>query len=297
VASTDGVGTKAQIASAVGRYDTIGLDLVAMNVDDIVVYGARPLFFLDFVMTGAVDPGQVEDIVRGVANGCKQVGCALLGGEVAEHPGTMGRGEFDLVGFVVGSVDRKELITGTSIRPGDRVIGLTAPGLRSDGYSFVRKIFADRSLNEPAYPDADHSLGDELLRPSAILTPMVLDLLRAVDVHGLAHVTGGGIAANAARILPPDCDLVLHRGSWPVPPIFVEMRRSRGITTRAMEDAFGLGIGMVVVVPPEAEEQALQILARGAVPTPTLTIGEVTPGSGRAAFAGASQEVFWREKL
>ena len=199
VSSTDGVGTKALIAQATGRFDTIGIDLVAMCVDDLVCQGAEPLFFLDYIAVGKLDPDHIEQLVEGVAEGCRQAGCALIGGEMAEHPGAMEPGEFDLVGFAVGVVERDQLLSGDAVRPGDVVIGLPSPGLRSNGYSLARRVFFDaagRGLDEPAYEGARHSLADELLEPSVIYSPAMQALLRQVDVHAAAHITGGGLAVE-----------------------------------------------------------------------------------------------------
>lgn len=282
VASSDGVGTKSLLCTAAGDYRSIGLDLVAMNIDDIVVYGARPLFLLDYLVVGDVIPEMVEDIVAGIADGCRQVGCALLGGEVAEHPGTMASGEFDLAGFVIGTVDRDELITGASIVPGDVVIGIAAAGMRSDGYSFVRKIFAETPLDAPAYAAADHSLLDELIRPSRIYTPAVLDIIARVDVHGIAHVTGGGIATNLTRVLHGSVDARVNRGAWPIPPIFAEMRRVGGVTAEALEDSLPIGIGMLLVV--GADDAATVIDACVAAGHEAYRIGDIVDGGGVARF-------------
>ncbi len=282
VASTDGVGTKSLLCTAAGDYRSIGLDLVAMNVDDIVVYGARPLFLLDYLVVGKVIPEMVEDIVAGIAEGCRQVGCALLGGEVAEHPGTMAPGEFDLAGFVIGSVDRDTLITGGAIVAGDVVVGIAAAGMRSDGFSFVRKIFADTALDAPAYPTADHSLLEELIRPSRIYTPTVLEVIDRVDVHGVAHVTGGGIATNLSRVLPDGVDALVHRGRWPIPPIFAEMRRVARVAAEALEESLPIGIGMLLVV--RAGDAAAVIEACEAAGHEAYDIGEIIDGGGIARF-------------
>ena len=202
VSSTDGVGTKALIAQSTGRFDTIGVDLVAMCVDDLVCQGAEPLFFLDYIAVGKLDPDRIEQLIEGVALGCRQAGCALIGGEMAEHPGAMEPGEFDLVGFAVGVVDRDRLITGEHVARGDVLIGLPSPGLRSNGYSLARKVLlesAGRDLQEPAWPGAHHSLGDELLVPSVIYAPAIATLLRHVDVRAIAHVTGGGLPGQPGR--------------------------------------------------------------------------------------------------
>jgi phosphoribosylformylglycinamidine cyclo-ligase len=281
VSSTDGVGTKAMVARAAGRYDTIGLDLVAMCVDDIVCQGAEPLFFLDYISVGKLDPDQVDLLVTGVAEGCRQAGCALVGGEMAEHPGAMEPGEFDLVGFAVGVVERDRLITGEHVRPGDALIALPSPGLRSNGYSLARRVLLDlagRSLDEPAYPGARHSLADELLEPSVIYAPAVNALQRAVDVRAVAHVTGGGIVGNLARVLPGNCDAVVRRREWEVPRIFSEIQRAGEVADAEMARVFNLGVGMIAVVPQADLFRALDDLrAHG---QRAALIGEVVEGRG-----------------
>ena len=205
VSSTDGVGTKALVAQETGRFTTIGVDLVAMCVDDLVCQGAEPLFFLDYIAVGRLDPDHIDQLVEGVADGCRQAGCALVGGEMAEHPGAMEAGEFDLVGFAVGIADRDALITGATIAPGDVLIGLPSQNLRSNGFSLARRVLLERAqlpLDGPAYEGAHHSLADELLAPSVIFSPAIAALQKAVDVRGVAHITGGGIPGNLNRVLP-----------------------------------------------------------------------------------------------
>lgn len=277
VSSTDGVGTKAMLATATGRFDTIGVDLVAMCVDDLICQGAEPLFFLDYISVGHLDPDQIERLVAGVADGCRQAGCALIGGEMAEHPGAMAPGEFDLVGFAVGVVERDRLITGTTVTAGDRAIGLPSPGLRSNGYSLARHALletAGRSLDEPVWDGADHTLGEELLVPSVIYTPAVLALREVVDVRAVAHVTGGGLAANLARVLPEGAGAVVDPSTWEQPRIFSEVQRAGSISVEEMRKVFNLGIGMIVVVPEADEAMALRTLAEhGQRP---VVIGEIT---------------------
>jgi phosphoribosylformylglycinamidine cyclo-ligase len=274
VSSTDGVGTKLKVAEAAGRFDTIGIDLVAMCVDDIAVQGADPLFFLDYVGVGRLVPSVVEQIVAGVAEGCRLAGCALVGGEVAEH----GEGHsMDVAGFAVGVVERAAVITGASISPGDVVVGLASPGLRSNGYSLARKVLLSRSeqqLLDPAWEGASSSLADELLRPSLIYSPAMAQLRAAVDVRGFAHVTGGGIEANLARILPPSCDALIRWGSWPVPTIFGEIQRRGEVSDDEMAKVFNLGVGMIAVVPADAAASAMDVLGEAFV------IGGVTAGTG-----------------
>lgn len=282
VSSTDGVGTKALVAQQVGRFDTIGLDLVAMCVDDLVCQGAQPLFFLDYISIGRLDPDHVEQLVAGVAEGCRQAGCALVGGEMAEHPGSMEPGEFDLVGFAVGVVDRDRIITGASVTPGDVLIGLPSPGLRSNGYSLARHALFDiagRAVDEPAWSDAGApSLGDELLRPSVIYAPAVTAALDVAEVHCVAHITGGGIAGNLSRVLSPTTDAVVDTSTWESPRIFSEVQAAGAVSDEEMAKVFNLGIGMVLAVPATGVTAAIDALE--AHDHRATVIGEVVPGSG-----------------
>ena len=281
VASTDGVGTKALIAQSTGRFDTIGIDLVAMCVDDLVCQGAEPLFFLDYVAVGRLDPTHIQAIVGGVAEGCQQAGCALIGGEMAEHPGAMEPGEFDLVGFAVGVVERDRIITGEHARPGDVLIGLPSPGLRSNGYSLARRVLlerAGRSLDDPAFEGSHDSLADELLRPSVIYAPAIAHLLREVEVRAVAHITGGGIPGNLSRVLPGDVDAVVHRSAWEAPRIFGEIQRLGDVDDAEMASVFNLGIGMIVAVPAGDRFQAIDTLRREG--HRAVDLGELVPGSG-----------------
>jgi phosphoribosylformylglycinamidine cyclo-ligase len=281
VSSTDGVGTKALIAEATGRYTTIGIDLVAMCVDDVVTLGAEPLFFQDYIAVGRLDPDRVTQLVEGVAEGCRLAGCALVGGEMAEHPDAMEPDRFDLVGFAVGVVDRDRIIRGEHVRAGDAVIGLPSPGLRSNGYSLARRALLERgarSLDDPAYEGAHHSLADELLMPSVIYAPAVLALVGAVDVRAVAHVTGGGLTGNVPRVLPATCDAQLDRRAWEVPRIFTEIQHLGEVADEEMVSVFNLGIGMVVVVPPDDALRALDVLrAQG---HKASQIGQIVPGTG-----------------
>ncbi len=263
VSSTDGVGTKAMIATATGRYDTIGIDLVAMCVDDIACQGAEPLWFLDYISVGRLDPDQIEQLVAGVADGCRQAGCALIGGEMAEHPGAMDAHEFDLVGFAVGVVERAHLVIPDRMQAGDVLIGLPSPGLRSNGYSLARRALLDvggRRLDEPAWTGAAHSLADELLRPSVIYAPAVRALAAERAIHGVAHVTGGGLPGNVPRMLPAHLDAVIDRATWDVPAIFGEIARAGGIDESEMDRVFNLGIGMVVAVASADADDACALL-------------------------------------
>lgn len=285
VSSTDGVGTKALIAQAADRFDTIGIDLVAMCVDDLVCQGAEPLFFLDYIAVGKLDPDHIEQLVEGVAEGCRQAGCALIGGEMAEHPGAMEPGEFDLVGFSVGVAERDQLITGDNVRAGDVIIGLPSPGLRSNGYSLARHALlttAGRTLDGPAWDDAHHTLAEELLVPSVIYAPAVLALLQQVDVRAIAHVTGGGLAGNLTRVLPKGVDAAVDPRTWEEPRIFAEIRHAGNISDDEMRKVFNLGLGMVVVVPAEEAFRAIDLLrAKG---QRAVEIGRVEKGDGQVHF-------------
>jgi phosphoribosylformylglycinamidine cyclo-ligase len=250
VSSTDGVGTKSLIARLVGRYDTIGIDCVAMSVDDIAAHGAEPLFFLDYISIGKLVPEQIDQIVAGVARGCRDAGCALLGGEMSEHPGVMEVGDFDLVGFAVGVVERKRVLP-KAVQSGDVVIGIASPGLRCNGYSLARRALlerAGRKLDEPAWPGAHRSLGEELLTPSVIYAPALAAARRHVDVRAISHVTGGGIPGNLGRVLDHHHDAVVQRGTWDEPRLFGEIQRAGDVTDDEMEHVFNLGVGMLVVV-------------------------------------------------
>ncbi len=282
VLSTDGVGTKSAIARMTQRYRTIGLDVVAMSVDDIAVQGAEPLSFLDYLSVGKVVPETIEEIVSGVADGCRQAGCALSGGEISEHPDLMEPGEFDLVGFAVGVVERVEILP-RDVRAGDQIIGFGSPGLRCNGYSLARRALLDRqgrSLDDPAWAGAHHSLGEELLIPSVIYAPAMAELRRHVEVHAFAHVTGGGIADNLVRSLPHHCDGVVHRGTWDEPRIFSEIQTAGNVSDEEMEQVFNLGLGMLAVVPRGEAFRSLDAVR--AAGFEAWVVGEIVDGHGRA---------------
>ena len=278
VAATDGVGTKLEIARRAGRFGTVGLDLVAMCVDDLVCQGAEPLFFLDYLAVGRLDPAQVHEVVSGVAEGCRRAGCALLGGEMAEHPGTMAADQLDLAGFAVGVVERESVIDGSAVCAGDRLIGVSSPGLRSNGFSLVRTVIdrAGLALGAPAWPGAARTLADELLEPSVIYAPAVLAVVRAGAVHAVAHVTGGGLAANLRRVLPDGVVATADATAWSVPRIQQQLISLGGIEDAEAARVFNLGIGMVLVVPAGSEAAALAVL--GAHDVGAAVIGGVTPG-------------------
>jgi len=286
VSTTDGVGTKALVATAAGRYDTIGLDLVAMCVDDLVCQGAEPLFFLDYISIGRVDPDIIESLVSGVAEGCRQAGCALVGGEMAEHAGVMEPGEFDLVGFAVGAVDRSAMITGEAVTPGDVLLALPSPGLRSNGYTLARRLLFDvagKGLDDPAWEDPGApTVADELLRPSVIYAPAIRTLLDAVPVHSVAHITGGGLPGNLNRVIGDAADAVIDPSSWEPPRIFGELARIGDVEVDEMRRVFNLGVGMVVAVPPGSVAEATAVLdGHGSA---ARVIGEVVAGTGQVRF-------------
>ncbi|MDH4168032.1 MAG: phosphoribosylformylglycinamidine cyclo-ligase [Acidimicrobiia bacterium] len=287
VSSTDGVGTKAMVASAAGRFDTIGIDLVAMCVDDLVCQGAEPLFFLDYVSVGTLDPDMVQALVGGVAEGCRRAGCALVGGEMAEHPGAMVPGEFDLVGFAVGAVDRSAVITGEAVTEGDVLVALPSPNLRSNGYSLARRLYFDvaaRSLDDPAWDGAEQTVGETLLDPSVIYAPAVLAVCREVDVHGVAHITGGGLPGNVVRMLGPQVDAVIDPTSWEPPRVFDELARLGDVSATEMRRTFNCGVGMVLAVPSTQLTSAVSVL--GDAGHRAHVIGEVTAGHGAVRFTG-----------
>ena len=280
VSATDGVGTKAIVAAQASRYDTIGIDLVAMCVDDLVCQGAEPLFFLYYLAIGTLDPAIAEQLVAGIAEGCRQARCALIGGEMAEHPGAMEPGEFDLAGFAVGAVERNSILDGSAVTPGDVLIGLPSPGLRSNGYSLARHVLFDlagRSLEDPAWDEPGApTVADELLRPSVIYAPAVLDALSSAEVHAVAHITGGGLAGNLIRVLPPEVGAMVDTGSWESPRIFGELQRLGGVADVEMARVFNLGIGMICVVPGGAVSGVIEAL--GGHDHHAVVIGEVVAG-------------------
>jgi phosphoribosylformylglycinamidine cyclo-ligase len=272
-AATDGVGTKLEIARRSGRLDTVGIDLVAMCADDVVCTGAEPLFFLDYLAVGSVDPERVAAIVAGVAEGCRRAGCALLGGETAEHPGVMGEDQFDLAGFCVGVVDEADTLGPHRVTDGDVLIGLPSSGLHANGYSLVRSALLSRYELNTLVPELGRSLADELLEPCAIYSQDVLSLRRAHLVHAAAHITGGGFHENVSRALPPGLGARIERGSWREHPVFALIADASRATDDDLFSTFNMGIGMVLVVGPDHVSEVLA-LADGAVP-----IGQVVRGA------------------
>ena len=289
VSSTDGVGTKALLAAELGVYDTLGYDLVAMCADDLVCTGAEPLFFLDYVLVGRLDPALVEQVVTGIAAACHEVGAALIGGEMAEHPGQLPEGELDLAGFCVGAVERDRLLP-QRVEPGCALVGLPSPNLRSNGFSLVRKVFAGRPLGDEAWPGAGRTLGQVLLEPSVLFAPQARRLLEALDVRALAHITGGGMVPKLGRVVPEGCVAVVERGSWEPPRVFAEVQRAGGISDDEMARVFNLGIGMVAVVPAEEAGAACRLVEGARV---IGEIGAAAPGSDpaeRVHWAGAAPQ-------
>jgi len=287
VASTDGVGTKLVVARATGRYDTVGIDLVAMCVDDLVCVGAEPLFMLDYIATGRVDPEHIATVVAGVHEGCRQAGCALIGGETAEHSGVMAPDDLDLAGFAVGAVEDGTQLGPERVRAGDALVGLASPGLRSNGYTLARHVLLERAgldLADPAWEGAAHSVADELLRPSVIYAPAVLAVRASLGdaLHACAHITGGGIVGNLPRALPAPLGALLDRSTWEEPRVFAEIARRGPVAGEEMDRVFNRGVGMVLVVDPGGVDAALDTL-RGAG-RPASVIGEVVDGGPGVRF-------------
>jgi phosphoribosylformylglycinamidine cyclo-ligase len=285
--STDGVGTKVVIAQRLGRYDTVGLDLVGMVVDDLVVCGAEPLFMTDYVVCGRVQPERVAQIVTGIAEGCMQAGCALIGGETAEHPGHLGADDFDLAGAATGVVDADRLLGPDRVRAGDAVIAMASSGLHANGFSLVRAIIdaPGGGLDLDSQPDGlSQSLGAELLTPTRIYARDCLALADACSVRTFAHVTGGGLAANLARVLPPAADAVLDRASWQPGPVFGLLADRGNVEAQEMERTFNMGVGMVAIVGPQDTDRALDLLAERGLPS--WVVGQITAGSGTVHLTG-----------
>ncbi len=285
VAGTDGVGSKLRVAFLAGRHDTVGVDLVAMSVNDVLVHGAEPLVFLDYIGIGRLEPRVVTAVVRGVAAGCRQAGCALIGGETAELPDFYAPGEYDLAGFAVGVVEARRLVTGRRVRPGDAIVGLASSGLHSNGYSLARKVVFERLglTVKDRVPELGTTVGQALLTPTRIYVRPVLALLRAgVPVHAMVHVTGGGLTGNVPRVLPPGCAAVIRRGTWPVPPLFRWLQGGGAIAEREMLRVFNMGVGFVLIVPPRAVPGVRRALARSGIAA--WPIGEVRRGRRAVAY-------------
>jgi len=275
VSSTDGVGTKLKIAFMMGKHDTVGIDLVAMCVNDIVVQGAKPLFFLDYLSMGRLDPKVASDVVTGIGEGCKQAKCALLGGETAEMPGFYSDNEYDMAGFSVGIVDNSKIIDGSEIHVGHKLIGMASSGLHSNGYSLVRKICFDvlKLKIESHVPELGRTLGEELLTPTIIYSETILGMTKDLSIHGLVHITGGGIPDNIMRVIPQSCGVLIKKNSWEMLPIFHFLQNAGSVSDAEMYRTFNNGIGMIAVVP---EKDAQEILERlNAMNKKAYLIGEV----------------------
>ena len=273
VSGTDGVGTKLKLAFRLKKHDTIGIDLVAMSVNDILVSGAEPVFFLDYFACGKLDVGVAGSVIQGVAAGCEQAGCALIGGETAEMPGMYDPNEYDLAGFAVGLVEKSKIIDGSTIVPGDAVIGLASSGPHSNGYSLVRRVVAVSGADLWEKFDAKRTLGEALLEPTKIYVKPVLKLMETVPLKGLAHITGGGLLENIPRVLPETACARLQRSSWPSLPIFEWLQKNGRIEDREMARTFNCGIGMVLIVAKDSAQQALAAL--GAMGVEAYAVGEI----------------------
>ena len=262
VSSVDGVGTKLKIAFLAGRHDTVGQDLVNHCVNDILVCGARPLFFLDYFATGKLDPAIGAEVIAGFAKACRENGCALIGGETAEMPGMYAQGEYDLAGTIVGVVDRKKIVNGRSIRKGDVLIGLPSSGLQTNGYSLARAVLLKHYAVEAYVPELGLSLGDELLKVHRSYAPLMGPLLSRFTIRGMSHITGGGIEGNTRRILPPKTSLRIDWQAWPRPPIFSLIQRLGSVPEEDMRKTFNLGIGIVLIVRPSEADALIRALRR-----------------------------------
>ncbi len=288
VAATDGVGTKLKVALAAGIHDGVGVDLVAMCVNDLVVQGAEPLFFLDYYATGRLDPQVGATVVAGIAEGCRQAGCALIGGETAEMPGLYAEGDYDLAGFAVGAVERERLLDGTLVRAGDLVLGLASSGLHSNGFSLVRRVVERAGLDyaAPAPFASDTPLGEALLAPTRIYVKAALAALGAGGVHAMAHITGGGLPENLPRVVPETLAFRLDRNAWPQPPVFAWLAEAGGLSDTELLRTFNCGLGFVLVVAPEAVEPLAAVLGRHG--ETVYRIGEIAPREAAAVtIAGA----------
>ena len=281
VSGTDGVGTKLKLAFAMDKHDTIGIDAVAMCVNDVLAQGAEPLYFLDYVAVGANEPAKIENIVAGVAEGCRQAGCALIGGETAEMPGMYTEGEYDIAGFTCGVVEKSKLIDGSKVKVGDVLVGIASSGVHSNGFSLVRKVVSDAGLDLHAVLpelDAERPLGEVLLTPTRIYVKQVLDVIRNCDVHGVAHITGGGFDENIPRILKEGQGIEVKEGSWEILPVFRMLEKYGKIAHREMFNIFNMGIGMVLAVDATEADKTIEILKSHG--ERASVIGRVTDNAG-----------------
>jgi len=278
VSGTDGVGTKLKLAFELDKHETIGIDLVAMCVNDILVQGAEPLFFLDYLACGKLFPEKVEAVVKGISEGCLQSGCALLGGETAEMPGMYKTAEYDLAGFAVGAVEREKLIDGSKIEAGNVLLGLASSGVHSNGFSLVHKILAENSQSiNSTLPDTAETIGEALLTPTRIYVKSILKLLEAVDVRGMSHITGGGLPGNVPRMLPENTVAEIEKSSWPDLPIFSFLRKESGLPDEELFPVFNMGIGFVICIPESAEKIAKEILEQNG--ETVYRIGQIVSGN------------------
>jgi len=275
VSSTDGVGTKLKIAFMMSKHDTIGIDLVAMCVNDIIVQGAKPLFFLDYLSMGRLEEEIAIDVIAGIGEGCRQAGCALIGGETAEMPGFYKDNEYDLAGFAVGVVENSKIIDGSEIRVGDQLIGISSSGLHSNGYSLVRKICFDilKLKIDTHIPELGKTIGEELLTPTRIYSQTVRSIIKNLPVLGLAHITGGGITDNIIRVIPERCNIIMQKNSWDVPPVFTYLKQAGNISEREMMRTFNNGIGLIAVVHEKDAEEVLDSLI--AMKEKAFIVGEI----------------------
>lgn len=276
VSGTDGVGTKLKLAFDLNRHDTIGIDLVAMCVNDVIVQGAEPLFFLDYFATGKLTPDVAAQVVKGIGEGCVQANAALIGGETAEMPGMYKSGEYDLAGFCVGAVEKSEIIDGTKVKAGDKLIGLASTGAHSNGYSLVRKVIDTYDVPLDTQIDGK-SLADVVLAPTKIYVRSILSLMKKVDVHALAHITGGGIPGNLDRVLPDDCHAIVDESSWEWPALFTWMMKTANIERSEMYRTFNCGIGMILVVDEADAEQSIKLLSEAG--ETAFVVGEIKGGT------------------
>ncbi len=286
VSGTDGVGTKLKLAFLMDRHDTIGQDAVAMCVNDILVQGAEPLFFLDYIATAKVDSQKIADIVKGVTRACKESGCALIGGETAEMSGFYAPGEYDIAGFSVGVVERNKMITGDKVKAGDVLLGLPSTGVHSNGYSLVRKLCFDvMQFKADTYiPEFGKTLGEELLTPTRLYPKTVLPMIKQFDLHGMVHITGGGFYENIPRILPQDCDAEVHADAWEMPPVFRKLQEWGNVPWKEMYRTFNMGVGMVLVVNAgEAEAVRRYLKENGEI---YYELGHVVPGTNKTVMKG-----------
>lgn len=283
VSGTDGVGTKIKLAFLMDKHDTVGIDCVAMCVNDVICAGAKPLFFLDYIACGKNIPEKIASIVKGVSEGCVQAGCALIGGETAEHPGLMPEEEYDLAGFTVGLADEEQILDKSTVQAGDVLIGLPSSGVHSNGFSLIRKVFDIEHCDLNAYRDElGKGLGETLLTPTVIYVKPVLKLIEAVKVHSLAHITGGGFYENLPRAFGETFDAVIRKGSWQIPKIFALTQEKGNIPEHDMFNTFNMGIGMCAIVAPQDAEKALQVLRENGIDA--ALIGEIREGSHRVLF-------------